>query len=56
MIIPCLVPSYESLGSVKENTDRKEKQKRERKKEKNTDRTQTKLNAPYVIYNVEILS
>ena len=32
-----------------------EKEK-ERKKEKNTDRTQTKLNAPHVMYNVEILS
>ena len=38
---------YESLVSVKENTDRKKK-KKERKK--NTDRTQTKLNAPHVQY------
>ena len=39
--------SYESLVSVKENTDRKKK-KKERKK--NTDRTQTKLNAPHIQY------
>ena len=44
IIIPFSVPSYESLVSVKENTDRKSKKnnKQERKK-KNTDRTQTKL-------------
>ena len=39
--------SYESLVSVKENTDRKKKEER---KKKNTDRTQTKLNAPQVQY------
>ena len=39
--------SYESLVSVKENTDRKKK-KKERKK--NTDRTQTNLNAPHIQY------
>ena len=50
IIIPSTVPSYESLVSVKENTDRKRKNK-----EKNTDRTQTKLNAPHVMYNVKIL-
>ena len=50
IIIPSPVPSYESLVSVKENTDRKRKNK-----EKNTDRTQTKLNAPHVMYNVKIL-
>ena len=33
----------------------KEKKQQERKKEKNTDRTQTKLNAPHVMYNVKIL-
>ena len=51
------VPSYESLGSVKENTDRKRQKtrKKERKKEKNTDRKQTKLNAPHVTYYVKIL-
>ena len=53
-IIRSPVPSYESLVSVKENTDRKRK-KQERKKEKNTGRTQTKLNASDVIYNVKIL-
>ena len=44
--------------SVKENTDRKrkkEERKKERKKEKNTDRTQTKMNAPHVMYNIKIL-
>ena len=46
--------SHESFVSVKENTNRKRK-KEERKKEKNTDRTQTKLNAPHVMYNVKIL-
>ena len=44
--------SYESLVSVKENTDRK--RKREERKE-NTDRTQTKLNAPHVQHNVKII-
>ena len=55
IIIPSTVPFYELLVFVKENTDRKRKRKQERKKEKNTDRTQTKLNAPHVIYNVKIL-
>ena len=48
-------PSYELLVSVKENTDRKRKKNQERKKEKSTDRTQTKMNAPHVMYNVKIL-
>ena len=57
-IILSPVPSYESLGSVKENTDRKRQKtrKKERKKErKNTDRKQTKLKAPHVTYYVKIL-
>ena len=45
--------SYESLVSVKENTHRK--RKTEERKKKNTDRRQTKLNAPHVRYNVKIL-
>ena len=49
IIIPSPVPSYESLVSVKENTDRKRK-KQERKKKK-----KPKLNAPHVMYNVKIL-
>ena len=49
IIIPSPVPSYESLVSVKENSDRKRK-KQERKKEKNTDRAQTKWNTPHVLY------
>ena len=53
IIIPSSVPSYKSLVSVKENTNRKEK--KARKKEKNTERTQTKLNALHVMYNVKIL-
>ena len=40
IMIPSPVPFYESLASVKENTDTKRK-KQERKKEKITDRTQT---------------
>ena len=51
IIIPSPVPSYESLVSVKENSDRKRK---ENKKERNTDRTQTKLNIPDVMYNVNV--
>ena len=55
-IIPSPTPSYESsLLSVKENTDRKRKKTR-KKERKNTNRTQTKLNAPHVMYNVKILS
>ena len=49
IIIPSPVPSYESLVSVKENSDRK-REKQERKKEKNTDRAQTKRNTPHVMY------
>ena len=48
------VPSYESLVSVKKNTNRKRK-KKTRKKEKNTDGAQTKLNPPHVMYNVKRL-
>ena len=55
IIIPSPASSYESLVSVKEDTNRKRKKKKEIKKEKNTDRTQTKLNAPHVMYNVKIL-
>ena len=51
IIIPSPVPSYEWLVSVKENSDRKRK---ENKKERNTDRTQTKLNIPHVMYNVNV--
>ena len=54
---PSLISS-ESLVSGKENTGRKRKKverKKERKKKKNTDRTQTKLNAPHVRYNVKVL-
>ena len=51
IVIPSPVPSYESLVSVKENSDRKRK---ENKKERNTDRTQTKLNIPHVMYNVNV--
>ena len=40
--------SYELLVSAKENTDTK-------RKKKNKDRTQTKLNAPHLRYNVKIL-
>ena len=51
IIILFLVPCYELLVSVKENTDRKRK-----KQERNTDRAQTKLNSPHVMYNNKILS
>ena len=55
IIIPFPALSFESLVSVKENTDIKRKITRKKEK-KNTDRTQTKLNAPHVTYNVKILS
>ena len=45
-IIPSPVPSYESLVSVKENTNRQSKNRR--KKERT-------LNAPHVMYHVKIL-
>ena len=48
IIVSSPVPSYESLVSVKENTDRK--RKKTRKKEK-----KVKLNAAHVMYNVKIL-
>ena len=44
------------LVSDKENTDKKLKKKQERKKEKNTNRSQTKLNAPHVMFNVKRLA
>ena len=47
--LPC--NPTESLVSIKENTEKKEKKERK----KNTDRTQIKLNAPHVMYNVKIL-
>ena len=50
IMISSPVPPYESLVSIKENTDRK--RKKERKKEKNMDKTQTKLNAPHIMYNI----
>ena len=61
IIIPCPIPSYEALVSVKENTNKKRKKskkerKKERKKEKNTDRTQTTLNTAHVMHNFKILS
>ena len=52
IIILSPIPSYESLVSVKENTNRKRKKNKERK---NTDITQTKLNAPHVMDNVKKL-
>ena len=50
IMISSPVPPYETLVSIKENTDRK--RKKERKKEKNMDKTQTKLNAPHIMYNI----
>ena len=52
IIILSPIPSYESLVSVKENTNRKRKKNKERK---NADITQTKLNAPHVMDNVKKL-
>ena len=40
---------------LKKNTDRKKNNNKEERKKKNTDRTQTKLNAPHIKYNVKIL-
>ena len=37
-------------------TIEKEEKKKKRKKERNTDRTQTKMNAPHVMYNAKITS
>ena len=48
------LPSLLSRGSVKKNTNKKEK-KEQIKKEKNKDTTQTKLNALHVKYNVKIV-
>ena len=44
------------LASDKENTDKKIKKKKEGSKEKNSNRSQTKLNAPHVMYNVKRLA
>ena len=51
--LPSLL-SHESLVSVKEYANRKRKKRR--KKEKKSNRTQTKLNAPHVQYNVKIIT
>ena len=51
IIIPSPVPFYESLVSVKENTDKKLKKKKKRKEKKTTN----KLKAPRVMYNVKII-
>ena len=48
------IPSYESLVSAKKNIDRK--RKKTRKKVKNADRTETKLDAHHIVYNVKMLS
>ena len=50
IIIPSPVPFYESLVSVKENTDKKLKKKKRKKK-----KTTNKLKAPRVMYNVKII-
>ena len=50
IIIPSPVPFYESLVSVKENTDKKFKKKKRKKKT-----TTNKLKAPRVMYNVKII-
>ena len=51
IIIPSPVPFYESLVSVKENTDKKLKKKKKRKEKKTTN----KLKDPRVMYNVKII-
>ena len=51
IIIPSPVPFYESLVSVKENTDKKLKKKKKRKEKKTTN----KLKAPRVMYNLKII-
>ena len=49
-------PSYlMNRSCLSRKTPIEKEKKEERKKEKNTDRTQTKLNAPHVMYNVKIL-
>ena len=60
IMIPFPLPSvlsYDSLVSVKENTD-KESKKEERMKEKKygLKAKQNKLSAPHVMHNVKILS
>ena len=56
IMIPSPFPAIcELLVSAKENTDRKIKKKKSERKMKNTHRTQSKLNAPHVRYNVKIL-
>ena len=50
IIIPSPVLFYESLVSVKENTDKKLKKKKEERK-----KTTNKLKAPRVMYNVKII-
>ena len=51
--LPCNSVNYQCL-SKKKYRQKKNNNKEERKK-KNTDRTQTKLNAPHIKYNVKIL-
>ena len=53
--LPSLL-SYESIVSVKENSNRKrKKEERKKRKKKNMDRTKTKLNAPHAQYDVKVI-
>ena len=50
-----LFPATFWIVSVCQGKYRKKKKKRRKKEKKNTDRTQTKLNAPHIRHNVKIL-
>ena len=57
IMIPSLFPAILWIVSVCEERYGQQKNKRRKKeRKKNTDRTQTKLNAPHVKYNVKTLS
>ena len=46
------LPVKENTGKKRKKEERKKERKKDRKK-KNTNRKQTKLNAPHVMYNVK---
>ena len=50
-MISSLLPAILWIVSVYQREYRQKKKKKEERKKKNTDRTQTKLNAPHVRYN-----
>ena len=57
VMIPSLFPAILCIVSIcEERYGQKKNKRRKKERKKNTDRTQTKLNAPHAKYNVKTLS